>query len=224
MQRSDNLSTVYMTQRPHRKPSPRLHTVARTNYHHGALREALLTATLNLIEKEGIGAVSLRQVARAAGVSPGAPYHHFPDRAALLTALSDEGFQKLAKNLTEAHATEPTPTKALEAILNAYVEFAQTNPAYFRLMFRPELKQSHKSTEGKEAGTEAFAILENTVGDCLKESNTKTEKNVLAITMWSLVHGYASLWLDGQLDRWTEDPATLAHKVAALITSFTTPP
>ena len=64
--------------------------VTRTNYHHGALREALLTATLELIEADGIGAVSLRQVARAAGVSPGAPYHHFPDRAALLTALSDQ--------------------------------------------------------------------------------------------------------------------------------------
>lgn len=223
MQRSDYLSTVYMTRRDSRKPSPRLQDVARTNYHHGALREALLTATLTLIEKEGIGAVSLRQVARAAGVSPGAPYHHFPDRAALLTALSDEGFQRLANTLTEAHATETTPTKALEAILNAYVEFAQSNPAYFRLMFRPELKQSHKSPPGEEAGTEAFAVLENTIGDCLTENNKKADKNVLAITMWSLVHGYASLWLDGQLTRWTEDPATLAHKVAALVTNFTAP-
>lgn len=196
--------------------------VTKTNYHHGALREALLKATLELIEKEGIGAVSLRQVARAAGVSPGAPYHHFPDRAALLSVLSDEGFHKLAKTLKEAHATTTTPTAALEAILNAYIKFAKENPAYFRLMFRPELKQSHKTETGTEAGEKAFAILETTVGDCLKESRAPAEMTVLAITMWSLVHGYASLWLDGQLDHRTTDPATLAHQAAVLVTSLTT--
>jgi AcrR family transcriptional regulator len=60
----------------------------RTSYHHGALREGLITACVALIENEGIGAVSLRRVAREAGVSPGAPYHHFADRSALLTAIS----------------------------------------------------------------------------------------------------------------------------------------
>jgi AcrR family transcriptional regulator len=200
------------------------HVVAKTNYHHGALREALLKATLELIEQEGIGAVSLRQVARAAGVSPGAPYHHFPDRAALLSVLSDEGFHRLASTLTDAHAAATTPTAALEAILNAYIEFARTNPAYFRLMFRPELKQSHKTESGSEAAEKAFAVLENTVGDCLTQNKAPAERTVLAITMWSLVHGYASLWLDGQLDHKTDDPATLAHQVAALVTSFTADP
>jgi AcrR family transcriptional regulator len=197
-------------------------SVARTNYHHGALREALLAATLELIESDGIGAVSLRQVARTAGVSPGAPYHHFPDRAALLTALSDDGFRLLTKTLNEAHDAAATPTEALEAILNAYVEFARANPAYFRLMFRPELKQSHKSALGEEAGEAAFAVLDNTVGECLANKVTEADRNVLAITMWSLVHGYASLWLDGQLAHWTDDPDGLAHQIAALVTSFTT--
>jgi AcrR family transcriptional regulator len=211
-----------MRRAPQDKPSPTLIPVTKTNYHHGALREALLKATLDLIEQEGIGAVSLRQVARAAGVSPGAPYHHFPDRAALLSTLSDEGFQKLTNTLTEAHATTTTPTAALEAILNAYIKFARENPAYFRLMFRPELKQSHKTEPGTEAAETAFAILENTISDCLPETRTPAEKSVLAITMWSLVHGYASLWLDGQLDHRTTNPATLAHQVTALTTTLTT--
>jgi AcrR family transcriptional regulator len=191
--------------------------VTRTNYHHGALREALLAATLELIEAEGIGAVSLRQVARAAGVSPGAPYHHFPDRAALLTALSDEGFRRLADELARAHAAAGTPAEALEAILTAYVDFAQANPAYFRLMFRPELKQSHKSESGAEAGEAAFAVLADTVAECVPAG----DREVVAITMWSLVHGYASLWLDGQLDHRTDDPGALAQRVAALVTSYT---
>lgn len=192
--------------------------MTRTNYHHGALREALLKATLELIETEGIGAVSLRQVARAAGVSPGAPYHHFPDRAALLIALSDEGFHLLAETLTEAYEAAATPTEALEAILNTYVDFAKTNPAYFRLMFRPELKQSHKSESGTEAAHAAFAVLENTVAECVAAS----DREVVTIAMWSLVHGFASLWLDGQLDHRTEDPARLAHRIAALVTTLTT--
>jgi AcrR family transcriptional regulator len=200
-------------------------TVTRTNYHHGALREALLKATLELIGTDGIGAVSLRQVARAAGVSPGAPYHHFPDRAALLTALADEGFRLLAAALTEARAAVAGPTEGLEAILNAYVEFAKANPAYFRLMFRPELTQPHKSESGAEAGEAAFAVLADTVAECVAKKLVRADDmNVLAITMWSLVHGYASLWLDGQLDHRTNDPAALAHQVAALVTSLTIAP
>lgn len=205
-----------------RKQSPRLNNVTRTNYHHGALRETLLTATLELIETDGIGAVSLRRVARAAGVSPGAPYHHFEDRAALLTALSDEGFRRLATALTAAHESAATPTEALEAILNAYVVFAQDNPAYFRLMFRPELKQSHKSKTGEEAGLSAFAVLDTTVVECLATNTMQpVDKDVLAITLWSLVHGLASLWLDGQLEHHTNNPADLARQVAALVTNFT---
>lgn len=192
--------------------------VARSNYHHGALREALLEATLALIETEGIGAVSLRQVARMAGVSPGAPYHHFADRAALLTALSDEGFRRLTSALTEARATATTSAKALEAILTAYIDFARTDTAYFRLMFRPELKESPKSPAGAEAGEAAFAILETTIGECLPDH---TDTAVLTIAMWSLVHGYASLWLDGQLDHRVDDPAALAHQIAALVTAVT---
>ncbi|RSM86330.1 TetR/AcrR family transcriptional regulator [Kibdelosporangium aridum] len=199
--------------------------MTRTSYHHGSLRETLLQATLQLIEADGIGAVSLRQVARTAGVSPRAPYHHFPDRAALLTALSDEGFRRLAVVLTEARAAAATPTEALESILNAYVTFAKTNPAYFRLMFRPELKQSHKSESGMEAGEAAFGVLVDTVDECLATKAARAaDKDVLAITIWSLAHGYATLWVEGQLDRRTDDPAALACQVAALFTSLTTAP
>jgi hypothetical protein len=85
-------------------------------------------------------------------------------------------------------------------------------------MFRPELKQSHKSESGAEAGHAAFAVLESTVAECVPA----VHREVLTITMWSLVHGFASLWLDGQLDHRTEDPARLAHRMAALVTSLTT--
>jgi len=195
--------------------------VTRTNYHHGALREALLTATLELIESEGIGAVSLRRVARAAGVSPGAPYHHFPDRAALLSALSDEGFRRLATDLCAAKAGAATPADALPAMIETYVHFARRNPAYFQLMFRPELKKSLKSPQGEEAGEEAFAVLDDTVEACIAAGVMQpVDKDVLALTLWSLVHGLASLWLDGHLAHHTDDPEELTRQVARLVTTF----
>lgn len=196
--------------------------MTRKNYHHGALREALLRATLTLIEDEGIGAVSLRRVARAAGVSPGAPYHHFEDRGALLRALSDEGFENLTRTLRTAHDAAATPTEALEAILNAYVHFAQDNPAHFRLMFRPELKQSKTKEKEPNTSEESYEILETTIKNC-KTANAlvAADEEVLAITLWSLVHGLASLWLDNQLTHKTKPAKTLAQEVTALITKLT---
>ena len=195
--------------------------MTRTNYHHGALREALLTATIELIESEGIGAVSLRQVARAAGVSPGAPYHHFVDRAALLTALSDEGYRRLAVALREAAGAAATPDGALTAIIEGYVLFASRNPAYFQVMFRPELKRSQKSQQGEEFGADAFAVLDDTVAACMAAGVMRpVDENVLALTLWSLVHGLASLWLDGQLADRTDDPAELTRQIARLVTTF----
>lgn len=195
----------------------------RTNYHHGALRDALLQATLDLINAEGIGAVSLRQVARAAGVSPGAPYHHFPDRAALLTALADEGFKNLATALRTTQAQARTPAEALPAMIEAYVHFAHDNPAHFQLMFRPELTQSHKSPKGEEAGEEAFQALDETVSACVITGVLRAaDKDVLALTLWSLVHGLASLWLDGHLAHHTDDPERLTHQVAQLVAAFMT--
>lgn len=195
--------------------------MTRTNYHHGALRETLLAATIELIEQEGIGAVSLRRVARAAGVSPGAPYHHFPDRAALLTALSDEGFHRLAAELCAAKASAATPAAALPAMIETYVRFAAGNPAHFQLMFRPELTTSHKSPHGEEAGEEAFAVLDETVEACIAAGVMRpVNRQVLALTLWSLVHGLASLWLDGHLAHHTEDPEELTRQIARLVATF----
>src|SRR5437667_9112230 len=89
----------------------------RTAYHHGSLRGELITACVQLIEAEGIGAVSLRRVARAAGVSPGAPYHHFADRSTLLAAIAAQGYELLVEQLKRAREQAPTATRALGALV-----------------------------------------------------------------------------------------------------------
>jgi AcrR family transcriptional regulator len=167
----------------------------RSSYHHGSLREELLEACVRLIEAEGLGAVSLRRVARAAGVSPGAPYHHFADRAALLAAISVLGFTRLTEDLKAARSQAGDARGMLLAMILAYVEFARSHKAYFLLMFRPELSQPDKHPDAREAADAAFAVLTDVVGDC-----GAADPDGLAVSLWAFGHGLASLAIDGQLD------------------------
>jgi len=168
-------------------------------YHHGDLREELLRVALRLIDAEGLAAVSLRRVAREAAVSPGAPYHHFADRAALLAALRTRRFELLRDELLAARATADLAA-VLPAMANGYVRFAVANPAYFRLMFRPELVESGKHTDDSKAGDAAFAVLEEATAEAVRaEVISAEDAQTLALTYWSLAHGLASLILDGKL-------------------------
>ena len=194
---------------------------ARTSYHHGALREALLDACLKLIETEGIGAVSLRRVAREAGVSPGAPYHHFADRAALLSALAAQGYVALAGDFAVVRAAADSPVRELTALIDTYVSFALRQPAYFRLMVRPELHEPDKNPETKAAMHAAERHLQDAVQDCVAAGVIPAERaEALELTAWSIGHGLASLLLDGLLDDPSDDPSALTSQVTALLESF----
>jgi AcrR family transcriptional regulator len=173
----------------------------RASYHHGSLRETLVRACLELIRAEGIGAVSLRRVAREAGVSPGAPYHHFADRAALLTAIAGDGFAMLEQRLVAVRAGAPSPAAALTALTEAYVRFAHEQPAYFHLMFRPELAHPDKDPAAKEAADRSYQVLVDTVVECQRAGDVPAgETGPLVAALWALAHGLASLRVDGPLD------------------------
>jgi len=103
-------------------------------YHHGDLRAALVRAALELLEESGASELSLRGVARRAGVAPSAPYRHYPDRDALLSAVAAVGYRELTEKLATAHPSPSTPDD-LAAVAVAYVEFARQRPALFRVMF-----------------------------------------------------------------------------------------
>jgi AcrR family transcriptional regulator len=188
---------------------------ARTSYHHGALRETLLDVCLNLIETEGLGAVSLRRIAREARVSPRAPYNHFPDRAALLAAVRDRGFAEVTRKLADARAAADSPVAALVALVRTYIDFARARPAYFRLMFRPELFESNKGPAGHEARDDAFRMVGEVAASCVDgELITGSDAAVLTVTLWGFGHGIASLWTDGQL---AEQAAELDRSADTLI-------
>ena len=190
----------------------------RETYHHGSLREELVEASVRLIETEGIGAVSLRRVAREAGVSPGAPYHHFADRAALLSAIAARGFDLLTQDLLDAVDTSPgaSRTDDVVRVAAAYVAFARRQPGHFQVMFRPELSQPEKHPAVQEAGDAALKVLTDLV-----DRLGVADPQAVGITLWALGHGLASLTLDGLLalkaQAWDTDPDDLLARALGQI-------
>jgi len=154
----------------------------------GELRSTLLAAALAMLES-GTGELSLRAVARAAGVSAMAPYRHFADKAALLAAVAGCGFAALYDGLAAADSA-PEPRAALLAQGLAYVAFARARPALFRLMFMDQPGQL------KPAGgdTGAYDVLARRVAEL-----TPDDADSAALACWSIVHGLATLVLDGRL-------------------------
>jgi AcrR family transcriptional regulator len=169
----------------------------KTDYHHGDLRRALIDAAVTAIAKHGIDALNLRQLASRAGVSPGAPYHHFANREQLLRAIAEQGFERLEAELIAAREAAGAEAGArLEALGRAYIEFAVSRTGYFRVMFHGDAQSSGPT----EPGLRAFHLLRDAVLAC-QEAGTAPpgDPGALVLTAWSAVHGFATLWVDGAL-------------------------
>ncbi|WP_033344345.1 TetR/AcrR family transcriptional regulator [Catenuloplanes japonicus] len=178
--------------------------MSRATYHHGALREELITASIALIESDGIGAVSLRRVAREAGVSPGAPYHHFEDRAALLNAVAARGYAALLEEARAAHAAAGSPVEAIGAMVETYVRFSRAHPAYAQLMYRPELSEPAKDPATEALAQAAIQLLTETVLACQASGGAPAGDPAPLVTMiWSICAGLAMLSVDGPLEQMT---------------------
>jgi AcrR family transcriptional regulator len=172
------------------------------------LREQVLAASLALIEEDGVAALSLREVARRAGVSHQAPYHHFGHKEAIVAELVARGFTRLAERLEAAEQSRGTPSRRLMLAGQAYVAFALAEPGSFRIMFRSELVDRAAFPAAGEAGARAYAPLVRLVNECHagprtpRAGSAAAEKLEALVTMhWSLVHGLATLLLDGSLGR-----------------------
>ncbi len=175
---------------------------SKPRYHHGDLRRALIDASLALIAEEGFGALTLREVARRAGVTHAAPYRHFADKEALLAAVAEEGFRTMAEQMRERMVQEMAPNERLNACGVAYVLFAVRNPSHFRVMFGPHFTRQGQHEGLKMEGEHAFGLLVQSLvqgqqAGVLREG----EPMPLALMAWSVVHGLASLLVDGVLER-----------------------
>jgi len=174
------------------------------SYHHGDLRRAILTAAGEAIAERGVAALSLRDVARRAGVSHAAPVHHFGDKTGVLTALATEGFDLLTATLTAEPSRNLTETGV------AYVRFAVAHKGHFEVMFRPDLQH---------ADDPELAAARQRAGDVLAEAvRAVSDDRMARVAAWSLVHGFATLWLSGALPPdVTVDVEASARAVAATL-------
>ncbi len=174
------------------------------SYHHGNLRPALVSAAVEEIEESGPAAMSLRAVARRAGVTHAAATYHFGDRAGLLTAVAAEGYRLIAGALREAQET----TGSFLEVGVAYVRFAVTHRAHFEVMYRPELYH-RDDAELARARADAAALL---YGSGVPDTESLSE----GVAAWAIVHGLATLWLNGNLPpQLGDDPEQITRVVAA---------
>lgn len=185
-------------------------------YHHGDLRSALLSAADSLLEERGVEGFTLRECARLAGVSHAAPAHHFKDVRGLLTAVAAGAFDRLTASMRDRKAlADADPLAQLQAAGEGYIAFALSEPQHFSLMFRCSVVNTEDEALSA-SGRAAFLELErpvaalHAVDDAMADANGSID----AVLLWSLVHGFAHLYLDGRLGRHSElDAAALAERV-----------
>src|SRR5215475_10830299 len=176
-------------------------------YHHGDLRPALLRTAVEAIGQVGPAAMSLREVARRAGVSHAAAAYHFGDKAGLLTAVAAQGYRMLTEELRNARDSG----RGFLEVGVAYVRFAVGHRAHFEVMYRPELYRPDDA-EIREARAGAAVLLYGT-------ESPDAGQLAAGAAAWSLVHGLATLWLNGNLpEQLGHDPEEITRRIARYLT------
>ena len=176
-------------------------------YHHGDLRAALLRAAVDAIGQAGPAGMSLRDVARRAGVSHAAAAYHFGDKAGLLTAVAAQGYRMLTQELQIARDSG----RGFLEVGVAYVRFAVSHRAHFEVMYRPELYRPDDA-EVREARAGAAVLLYGT-------ASPDAGQLAAGAAAWSLVHGLATLWLNGNLPpQLGTDPEEITRRIAPYLT------
>lgn len=168
--------------------------LTKPGYHHGNLKSALITAADDIIREKGIEGFSLRECARRAGVSIGAPAHHFGSVTGLLTEVALLGYAGLGESLNGVITTED-PAKDLQQLALSYVRFALAHPGRFRLMFRPDLvnRDDPRYTQASTVALSGFAA------SIARRKNEADNHMADLFVVWSSIHGMANLVIDGKV-------------------------
>jgi AcrR family transcriptional regulator len=161
-------------------------------YHHGDLRRALLEAAERVLERDGVGALSLRAVAREAGVSAAAPYHHFKDKDDLLAGVAKAGFEQMTDYMRNAALAAVDPRARLNAIGVAYVCFARDNPALYHLMYDKGRQRDMRSGPRTEENS-AYNLVIQSMVDMGVDEPTPIDLELAQIAGWCAAHGLAEM-------------------------------
>jgi AcrR family transcriptional regulator len=175
------------------------------SYHHGNLKEALVRAALALIAEKGPAGFTFADAARWAGVSPAAPYRHYRDRDALLADVAKRGFDEFTAALTKAwNDGKPDLMSAFDRLGKAYLAFARREPSYYSAMFEAGVPVD-ADPELREAGDRAFGVLRGAAEQlvALMPAKGRPPALMVALHVWSMTHGIASLFSRGDAARRT---------------------
>lgn len=196
-------------------------TISRDATSRDDVRASILQASIALMNEGGLGALSMREVARRAGVSHQAPYHYFADREAILAELAGDGFDRLYDYMVSAIGlARNSRADKNRAMGEAYIRFALNNPEVFRLMFRVEMCDLSRYPDMKAKADKCFQLVADTLG--AGSATDKTSPDLApVIAAWSTAHGLATLMLEGKLGEAFGDTLDQREEAAKRILAFT---
>ena len=200
-------------------------------YHHGDLRNALVSEALELLEQEGHSDFALRELARRVGVSAAALYAHFADKSALLAAIATAGFIRLKEALEGAMRNESAPTDQFLNMGSAYVRFGIDHPALYKLMFASEELPARRAEypDLQAAADTAFGLLTGMLDRLQRSGVLRTgDPEADGLSVWAHVHGLTSLIITGRVDC-AGDPLpplteVVSQSLMTLLTGLRSPP
>jgi AcrR family transcriptional regulator len=180
-------------------------------YHHGDLKNALITAGIEILAEDGESGLSLRKVAGRAGVSHSAPYAHFVDKQALIAAISTEGYRRLYEKLTGVRNTYAgDPLRQLVETAWVYTRFAMDDTAHFKITFSGILEKEKDYPEFVEMSKRSFSVVEDIVRACQEAGVLEAgPTDAVAVSVWSMVHGFVSLLLENQISHTVTERMTI---------------
>jgi AcrR family transcriptional regulator len=206
-----------MPAKPKRQPA------APKPYHHGDLRRVLIDAALKLAEEGGPEAVSVREAARRAGVSPGAPFRHFASREALMTAVAEEAQRRFRAEIEAALAEAPgdDPLKCFRSFGLAYLRWAMTNPAHFEIISSGRHFDHDGAAALSRDNAELIALTERMLTEAFKKGQLKrVDLKQVQIAGRALVYGFARMNVDGHFPRWGVAKGEVGRMAEAVIDIF----
>lgn len=200
-------------------------TPRRTGYHHGNLRQALIDAAVQLVEEGGPESVSVREAAKRAGVSPGAPFRHFNSKTALMTAVAEQAMGQFRAEITKAvgNVTSDDPIERFSAIGVAYLRWAFQNPTHFQIISTRSLIDWDSSESLRRDNEAVRSLLEGSMleaqGRGMLRSNNITETQIAAR---ALVYGLARMYIDGHFAQWAMSGQTGEQTAQNVLKHFVT--
>jgi AcrR family transcriptional regulator len=208
---------------PRSAKAPRRQAGVQKSYHHGDLRRVLIDAALRLAEEGGPEAISVREAARRAGVSPGAPFRHFESRAALMIAVAEEAQQRFRAEIDAALAKTPAgdPLKRFRSFGLAYLRWAMKNPAHFEIISSGRHFDHDGTSAVSRDNAELVALTERMLADAFAQGQLRSnDLKRIKIAGRALVYGFARMNIDGHFPRWGVAKAEIEPMAEAVIDLF----